>query len=129
MNTKIRLFSIFSLSFLWIFTGVTSIYFSPEIGYEILAIGGTTGALAKTLIYSGGIIDIAIGVWMLSRYRLKWCLRFQIIIIISYSILLSFIAPEFWLHPFGPLTKNIPIIALTLLLLEANSIPTRNHET
>ncbi|MEH6348244.1 MAG: DoxX-like family protein [Bermanella sp.] len=112
-----KLFAKLSLSFLWIFTGITSIYFSSETGYEILAQGGITGLSAKTLLTSGSVMDIVLGVWILTHFYTRWCYITQLAIIIIYSFLLSYIAPEFWLHPFGPITKNLPIIALILFML------------
>jgi len=116
-----KLFAKLSLSFLWIFTGITSVYFSPETGYEILANAGITGLSAKALLISGSVLDIALGIWILTPFSLKWCYITQLTTIILYSILLSYIAPEFWLHPFGPITKNIPIIALILFMLTADN--------
>lgn len=127
MNTINQRLALFSLSILWIFTGITSFYFSPEIGYEILAKAGIKDFTAELLLVSGSILDILIGFWLLSKYQLKWCLKFQISVIISYSILLSFIAPEFWLHPFGPITKNLPIIALILVLLDHINDTSKAH--
>ena len=114
-------FAKLSLSFLWIFTGITSLYFSPEIGYEILAGGGVTGFSANALLISVSVLDIILGIWVLTHINLKWCYIIQLATIILYSILLSFIAPDFWLHPFGPITKNLPIIALILFMLIAEN--------
>jgi len=41
----------YSISFLWIFTGLTSIYFSPDIGYGILADAGIEGLLADISVF------------------------------------------------------------------------------
>ena len=105
-----------SLSFLWIITGMTSMFFAKDIGYEVLAKAGMTGALANAAIVSGSVLDIAIGIWLLSRRHLRWCYVLQLAVITTYTLLLSFIAPSFWLHPFGPLTKNIPIGVLIVYL-------------
>ncbi len=35
----------------------------------------------------------------------------------GYSVVIAFALPEFWLHPFGPVLKNIPIIAATLAMM------------
>ena len=102
----------YSLAFLWIFTGLTSVYFSPEIGYEILANANVTGALADVAIYAGGILDIVLGLWLITSFKTKLCCIAQISVITVYTILLTFIDASFWLHPFGPITKNIPIIVL-----------------
>lgn len=102
----------YSLTFLWIFTGLTSIYFSPEIGYEILTRANITGPLADTAICAGGILDIVLGLWLLTSFKIQLCCIVQIVVIIIYTALLTFIDISFWLHPFGPITKNIPIIVL-----------------
>ena len=102
----------YSLAFLWGFTGLTSIYLSPEIGFEILASANITDSLADIAIYSGGILDIVLGLWLLSSFKIKLCCIFQVTIIAVYTVLLTFVDVSFWLHPFGPITKNIPIIVL-----------------
>jgi uncharacterized membrane protein YphA (DoxX/SURF4 family) len=107
----------YSLAFLWIFTGLTSVYFSPEIGYEILANANVTGALAEVAIYAGGILDIVLGLWLITSFKTKLCCITQISVITVYTILLTFIDASFWLHPFGPITKNIPIVVLIFFLL------------
>jgi hypothetical protein len=51
----------YSLAFLWIFTGLTSVFFSPEIGFEILANANITGLFPELAIYDSGILDIILG--------------------------------------------------------------------
>lgn len=101
-----------SLAFLWIFTGLTSLFFAPEIGYRVLEIGGVTGLLADFCVISGALADIFIGLWVLSNKFQRLCFYVQVGIILIFTVLLTVIAPEFWFHPFGPVTKNIPIIVL-----------------
>lgn len=107
----------YSLAFLWIFTGITSIYFSPEIGYEILANANISGSLADIAVYAGGILDTILGLWLLTFFKTKLCCIVQVTVIAVYTILLTFIEPSFWLHPFGPITKNIPIVVLIFLVM------------
>lgn len=102
----------FSLAFLWGFTGITSIYFSPEVGYEILASASITGLMADVSVYAGGALDIVIGLWLLTSIKIRLCCIIQVVVIAFYTLLLTFIDPSFWLHPFGPITKNFPIIVL-----------------
>jgi hypothetical protein len=102
----------YSLALLWIWTGLTSIVFSPEIGYKILAGASITGLVAEVAIYAGGILDILLGLWLLTAFKTKLCCITQVSMIIVYTALLTFIDSSFWLHPFGPITKNIPIIVL-----------------
>lgn len=122
MNAQALLISRLSLSFLWIFTGLTSLFFAAEIGYAILTRAGIVGIMADVAVWAGSLGDITLGVWLLLGWGLKWCYRLQLLTIVVFTALLTFIAPEFWLHPFGPVTKNIPILALIgLLQIEAES--------
>ncbi|ACA86620.1 DoxX-like family protein [Shewanella woodyi] len=104
--------AIYSLAFLWIFTGLTSLFFSPEIGYQILTEANISGSFADVAIYSGGFLDILIGIWLLIPFKRKLCCIAQVTVIVTYTLLLTFIDIGFWLHPFGPVTKNIPIVVL-----------------
>jgi hypothetical protein len=125
MTVRHKLLVRISLGILWIFTGITSAFLAPEIGYEVLANGGITGRNASTLIFLDSGLDIVIGLWVLSGWQLKSCCLVQLGLIFSYSLLLSFIEPGFWLHPFGPLTKNIPI-AVFIFVLYSTSGKTKN---
>lgn len=116
MTSKIYLAARLSLAFLWIFTGLTSVFFAKEIGYEVLASGGITGALANLSIMTGSILDVAIGIWLLVGKNLKLCYLVQIVVVVSYTLLLTVIDPEFWMHPFGPLTKNVPLLVMIYCL-------------
>ena len=109
--------AIYALAFLWIFTGLTSIYFSPEIGYEILASANITGSMADFSVYAGGALDIVLGLWLLTSVKTKLCCIVQVAVIALYTAILTLIDASFWLHPFGPITKNIPIIVLILLIM------------
>ncbi|XVN41680.1 MAG: DoxX-like family protein [Rickettsia endosymbiont of Argas persicus] len=41
----------------------------------------------------------------------------QILLILTYTILLTYLKPVLWLDPLGSIFKNIPIILLTLVLM------------
>jgi len=111
-----------SLCFLWLFTALTSLLWGRDIGYAVLAKQNIQGSTADLFINAGGILDAIIGFWLLTTCHLKWCYRFQILVIVVYSILLTIIDASYWLHPFGPITKNIPILALLFMLLEPAKI-------
>ena len=102
----------YSIAFVWAFTGLTSLFFSPEIGYKILAGGNISGSLADVAIYAGGFLDIVLGLWLLTGVKTKLCCMVQVTTVATYTLLLTFIDIGFWLHPFGPITKNLPIIVL-----------------
>ena len=107
----------YSLAFLWIFTGLTALYFSPAIGYEILASASITGLMADVSVYAGGALDIVIGLWLLTSINIRLCCIIQVAVIVLYTMILTVIDVSFWLHPFGPITKNIPVIVLILFIM------------
>jgi len=112
VTNKQKLIAKLSLTFLWLFTGLTSLFLAPEVGYQILEIGGITGALADFCLISGSLTDMALGIWILTGVKEKLCYKVQIIVIILFTILLTAIDASFWFHPFGPVTKNLPILVL-----------------
>ena len=121
MTDRMLFYAKLSLSFLWIFTGLTSLFFGREIGYDVLASGGIKGLLADIFLFSGSLLDALLGIWLLAGWKAKLCYLIQLSVIITYSVLLTIIDPSFWLHPFGPLTKNIPLIVLIGILYESNA--------
>lgn len=109
-----------TLAFLWIFTGLTSLFFSPQLGFNIIISAGFSPDTTNLLIFSGSIIDFGIGLWVLTAWEFKLCSVVQIAAIITYTILLTIFDSSYWLHPFGPLTKNLPILVLILINLKLN---------
>ena len=47
-----------------------------------------------------------------TQNKIRLCCIIQVVFIFVYTVLLTFIDPSFWLHPFGPITKNFPITML-----------------
>ena len=60
----------------------------------------------------GANADAALGIATLARYRIQRIGLIQISLILVYSILISMGPSELWLHPFGPVTKNIPLMVI-----------------
>ena len=105
----------YSLAFLWLFTAITSVWFAYDVGVDILSHSFVDPKWYKMLIYLGGLLDAIIGVWLLSGVYLKLNAILQIIVIVGFTILISVLVPSYWLHPFGPVTKNITIVVLILV--------------
>jgi hypothetical protein len=79
---------------------------------------GITGSLAPVALYGAAAMDIAFGLatLFLRHRQLLWIAQTTVIGI--YTVTITFFLPEFWLHPFGPLIKNVPILAVIWLLYE-----------
>jgi hypothetical protein len=50
--------------------------------------------------------------------RRRWLWRLQIAVILVYTAIITIALPEYWLHPFGPVLKNVPLLALVVALHE-----------
>ncbi|MDQ4147499.1 MAG: DoxX-like family protein, partial [Pseudomonadota bacterium] len=86
--------------------------------YALLAHVGLTGWLATLALYGAALLDLALGIAILvcKRRRLLWIA--QVAVIFSYMGIISLRIPEFWLHPFGPILKNLPMLAAIWILYE-----------
>ncbi|WP_310085650.1 SDR family oxidoreductase [Paraburkholderia phenoliruptrix] len=112
-----------SIAAVWIWTAIVSAGLYPRASsLELLARVGAPAALRPLLLYGAALLDLVLGVLSLawprrlgSRARL-WVS--QIALIVMYTALISWRLPEFWLHPYGPLSKNLPMIALLILLIQ-----------
>lgn len=106
-----------SIAAVWIWTGIVSLGFYPrQSSYQLLAQTGITGALAPLLLYGAAILDLLFGLatLVMSKRRLLWLA--QIATIVLYTLIISIKLPEFWLHPYGPVLKNLPLLAAIYLL-------------
>lgn len=117
---SLLLLSRLSLAILWGFTALTSLFWAQDLGYEVLAGAEITGVAADVAIVSGSILDAVLALWLISGKQLYRCCQIQVVVIVIYSVLLTIIDAGFWLHPFGPLTKNIPILVLIGWLAQAS---------
>lgn len=107
-----------SLAFLWIATGLISVFGYPvESSYAMLNMIGIPDALTPFVLYLAAALDVCLGVALLFSYRLRIVVFLQIAVVFAYTIFISIGIPEFWLHPFGPVSKNIALIIATGILL------------
>ena len=106
-----------SIALVWIWTGIVSLGLYPVAeSYALLARIGITGGLATTLLYGAALLDIALGVAVFVLRDRRWVWATQIAIMLGYSVLISVWLPEWWLHPYGPLIKNVPLLVATTML-------------
>jgi uncharacterized protein YbjT (DUF2867 family) len=104
------------LAIVWIVTGLLSLGIYPvEESYALLTQVGLEGTLASIALYGAALLDIGLGIATLA-WPGRWLWRMQIILMAGYTIIISLFLPEFWLHPFGPILKNLPILALLIAL-------------
>lgn len=112
----------FSLAVVWIVTGVLSLGIYPQQdSLSLLARIGIQGTPALAALYLGSTIDIAVGALTLFAHS-KTLWEAQALLIIIYTLVITIWLPEYWLHPFGPVLKNLPILTLLWLLYKNEGI-------
>jgi uncharacterized protein YbjT (DUF2867 family) len=104
-----------SIGLLWIVSGIVSLGLYPV--EESLALLRRVGVESKLVLYGSAMLDIALGVATF-LWNGKWLWRAQIALVLGYTAIISLFLPELWLHPFGPVLKNLPILAALALLHE-----------
>jgi uncharacterized protein YbjT (DUF2867 family) len=109
-----------TLALLWIWSGLTSAFFYPEAeSLKLLAAVGVTGSAAPLALYGASALDMLLGLAWLFRFRVVQTGVIQILLMLVYSAVIAVFLPEFWLHPYAPLAKNIPLIVATLAVMAA----------
>lgn len=106
----------YTLAAIWLITGIISLGIYPVQGsLSLLARVGISGTFAVFTLYFEAVLDIVIGLFTLAApSKLLW--QIQAGIILGYSVVIALCLPEFLIHPFGPILKNLPILVLLWLL-------------
>jgi uncharacterized protein YbjT (DUF2867 family) len=108
-----------AVALVWIVTGIVSFGIYPvEESYALLARVGITGMAAAVALYGAALLDLVFGVAMLTLRRRRRPYEAQLAVIVGYTIIITLWLPEFWLHPYGPILKNLPLIAAIVFLHE-----------
>jgi uncharacterized protein YbjT (DUF2867 family) len=106
-----------SIAAVWIVTGIVSLNIFPaEASYALLQRAGVPRGLAPFFLYSAAILDLVLGIatLVLRRRRALWLA--QIALMLGYTAIISIRLPEYWIHPYGPILKNLPMLAALVLL-------------
>ena len=110
-----------SIAAVWIWTAIVSAGLYPVAdSYTLLLRTGAPAALAPLMLYGASALDLAFGIATLAwphRSR-RWLWLAQIALIAFYSVVIAWRLPEFLLHPYGPISKNLPMLAALWMLYE-----------
>jgi uncharacterized protein YbjT (DUF2867 family) len=108
-----------SVAALWLWTGIVSLGLYPVAdSLALLARVGLHGAVAQVSLYGAALLDLLLGVLTLaaSPSSRRWVWSAQLFLVAGYTLLISIFLPEYWLHPYGPISKNLPLAAAIALL-------------
>jgi uncharacterized protein YbjT (DUF2867 family) len=108
-----------SIAIVWIWTALASIGLYPvQDSLQLLARVGVSASTAQLFLYGAALLDLVFGLLTLgwNAERRRWLWLAQLMLIGAYTVLITWRLPEFWLHPYGPISKNLPMMAAILLL-------------
>lgn len=116
---KIPNYFYYSLAILWLYSGIVPIAFNQADSLTMLVKMGIPSSLQWALFILASLIDVGYGMLILTKWRyqpLLWLAQF--ITVASYSGLIAVFLPENFTHPFAPLIKNLPIMAMLWFLFQ-----------
>jgi nucleoside-diphosphate-sugar epimerase len=108
---------------MWLIAGIVSLGLYPvSASLALLERIGVPTTLAPVMLAGAALLDIALGLLSLWPRAPRWLWSAQIALVLVYTGLISWRLPELWLEPFGPVAKNLPILALLILLQQLSRV-------
>src|SRR5437899_7267095 len=107
----------YSVAFLWLATGLGVLHESyRSIGHCYLSRLG----LPDWIMYATCAAEVMLAFRVVLGNAATWITALQLLLITGFSGILTWIEPRLWVHCYGVLTKNLPLLAviLTAWLLE-----------
>ncbi|MBR8175293.1 MULTISPECIES: SDR family oxidoreductase [Burkholderia] len=112
-----------ALAIVWIWTAIVSAFVHPQSdSLAMLARAHLTGLPALIALYAACALDFAFGVATVAApSRRLWVA--QAALIVAYSAVIAVTMPGLLAEPFGPVIKNVPILAILLILFSEEEQP------
>lgn len=86
-------------------------------GEQLLLDAGFSVRLVPWLVIAGAVLDASLGVGLLiARWRRR-VLQAQILLVLGYTLMISWLLPHYWYDPLAAVLKNLPILAASGWLL------------
>ena len=105
------------IGFVWIWSGIVSAFLYPQpLALELLHNIGIPIGLDVPLLYMASFLDITLGILTIIGCCLQGLFYLQLVVIVFYTLLLTVFASYYWLHPFGPVLKNLPLLLSIYIL-------------
>ncbi|KAB8044261.1 SDR family oxidoreductase [Janthinobacterium aquaticum] len=115
-----------AMALVWLWTAWVSAFVYPrQDSYALLERSGIPAALAPLMLYGASALDLLFGLatlFLARRHRSRLWLA-QAALIGFYTIVIAVQLPEFLWHPYGPLSKNLPMLGVLWLLYALEKPP------
>ena len=104
------------MALVWLATALVTLFAYPLAdSLALLGAVGLHGTPAIVTLYAAVFVDAAMAVGCL-RYPSRRLWALQAALVAGYSLIIAVALPEFLWHPFGPVLKNLPILAILFIL-------------
>jgi len=104
------------LGLFWLVTGLLTLTVARSGAMDVLAGAGLTGPAGAAVFWLTSLFDIAVGLAMLAKWRVRSAAALMIAGTLGYVAGISWLAPDLWADPLGPVIKVFPAMALALLV-------------
>lgn len=87
---------------------------------------GLSAPFAEPVLLAASLTDAVLGASVLLMRR-QWIWPAQLVVVLCYTAIMRWRLPWFWMHPFGPLSKNLLVLLPMCMLrrLAGNDAATR----
>ena len=101
-----------------VWLGTALVCLGPGFGWglRILAETGITGWPARLAVIAGSLFDGLLGAGLLLPRWRRRALQAQILLILAYSALITWLLPHYWFDPFQGVGKNLVLLPVCLWL-------------
>lgn len=107
----------YSIVFVWLATAVVSLWELDGQSAQLLTSGGIDQPRWQiALTVAGACADAALGLWLWFAPG-RTAYRLALATMALMTLVATILVPSLWLHPLGPLTKNVPIAMVLLTLM------------
>jgi uncharacterized protein YbjT (DUF2867 family) len=104
-----------SLVLLWVASGVLGLAYGSGATASLVQRLALPASWAEPLKIGSSLLDFAMAGLLLADRRGAMATIAQLVVALGYTIVLGIALPALWLDPFGPLLKNLPILAAILV--------------
>lgn len=102
---------------IWLGTALVCLGPGFDWGLRILAEAGITGGPARLAVTGGALSDALLGIGLLLPCWRRRALQAQILLMLGYTALITWLLPHYWLDPFQGIGKNLVLLPVSLWLL------------
>ena len=109
-----------SLVIVWLGTAVVSWLERNGVGRELLVQSGMAEAWIAPAVWAGIAVDLMLGLLLL-LWPQRWVYGAALFMMVIMTAIATALQPSLWLHPLGPLLKNIPLAAVLWALMKEST--------